>query len=157
VNSLITTQTATRASAFAVCALAVAGCVTPPTYGPIGQFQNQYGYRDNANADGSHRILVVAASSPMAHEFWDRRAAEICGSTTFEKNIFRAQRPVVTTTGYAPNAFNPAYGASYQQDTYGDFIMEGYVRCTDAQAPAADAAPAEALATPEQAPAATTP
>lgn len=156
-KSLNTTQTAARASAFAVIALAVAGCVTPPTYGPIGHVQNQYGYRDNANADGSHRILVVAASAPMAHDFWDRRAAEICGSTTFEKNIFRAQRPVVTTTGYAVNAMNPAYGASYQQDTYGDFIMEGYVRCTDALAPAADAAPVEASVTSEQAPAAITP
>lgn len=154
-RSSVTTRTAARASAFAVIALAVAGCVTPPTYGPIGHVQNQYGYRDNENADGSHRILVVAASSPMAHEFWDRRAAEICGSTNYEKNIFRAQRPVVTTTGYAANPYGG--GASYQQDTYGDFIMEGYLRCNDAQTPAADAAPAEALATPEQTPAVATP
>lgn len=142
-RSLVTTPTAARASVFAVIALAVAGCVTPPSYGPIGHVRNQYGYSDNPNADGSYRILVVAASAPMAHEFWDRRAAEICGSTTFEKNIFRAQRPIVTTTGYAPNAFNPAYGATYQQDTYGDFIMEGYLRCTDAHASAAADAPVE--------------
>ena len=148
-RSPVKTRATAGASALAVVALGLVGCVTPPTYGPIGHVQNQYGYRDNPNADGSHRILVVAASSPMAHEFWDRRAAEICGGTTFEKNIFRAQRPVVTTTGYASNAFNPAYGASYQQDAYGDFIMEGYLRCTDAQSPAADAdaAPTEQLVT----------
>ena len=154
-RSLITTRTAARASAFAVIALAVAGCVTPPSYGPIGHVQNQYGYSDNQNADGSYRILVVAASPPMAHEFWDRRAAEICGSTTFEKNIFRAQRPVVTTAGYAANPYGG--GATYQQDMYGDFIMEGYLRCTGAQSPTTDAAPTEAPAIAEQTPTATTP
>jgi hypothetical protein len=154
VRNFRSTQTA-RASACAVIALALVGCVTPPTYGPIGHVQNQYGYRDNVNADGSHRILVVAASAPMAHEFWDRRAAEICGSTTFEKNIFRAQRPIVQVSGYVSNGYGG--GGSYTQDAYGDFMMEGYLRCTDAQASAADAAPAEAQATSEQAPAATTP
>lgn len=125
------------AAAARVCVLAVAlgvaGCVTPPTYGPIGHVENQYGYRDSENADGSHTILVIAASAPMAHEFWDRRAAEICGGGPLQKNIFRAQRPIVTTTGYAANPYGG--GASYTQDMYGDFIMEGYLRCEAAPAP----------------------
>jgi hypothetical protein len=131
---------AARASAFAF-ALLLAGCVTPPSYGPIGHVENQYGYRDSQNADGSHTILVVASSAPMAHEFWDRRAAEICGGTTFDKNIFRAQRPVVTTTGYASNGMGG--GGTYQQDMYGDFIMEGYLRCEAAMPVAADESGAE--------------
>jgi hypothetical protein len=131
--------TAARVSAFAVV-LGLVGCVTPPTYGPIGHVENQYGYRDSQNADGSHTILVVAASPPMAHEFWDRRAAEICGSTTFDKNIFRAQRPIVQVSGYVSNGYGG--GGSYTQDAYGDFIMEGYLRC-EAAAASADAAPAE--------------
>lgn len=131
--------TAARVSALAVV-LGLVGCVTPPTYGPIGHVENQYGYRDSQNADGSHTILVVAASPPMAHEFWDRRAAEICGSTTFDKNIFRAQRPIVQVSGYVSNGYGG--GGSYTQDAYGDFIMEGYLRC-EAAATSADAAPAE--------------
>lgn len=126
---------AARASALAVVAFVLAGCVTPPSYGPIGHVDNQYGYRDRPNADGSHTILVVAGSAPQAHEFWDRRAAEICGSSTFEKNIFRAQRPIVQVQGYAANPYGG--GASYTQDAYGDFIMEGYLRC--AETPAAEA------------------
>lgn len=139
-------RTAARASVLAAAALALAGCVTPPSYGPIGHVQNQYGYRDRQNPDGSHVILVVAGSAPQAQEFWDRRATEICGSPNFEKNIFRAQRPIITTTGYAPNALNPAYGASYTQDSYGDFLIEGYLHCEGEAASAADAAPAEELA-----------
>lgn len=139
-------RTEARASVLAVAALALAGCVTPPTYGPIGDVPNQYGYRDRQNPDGSHVILVVAGSAPQAQEFWDRRATEICGSADFEKNIFRAQRPIITTTGDAPNALNPAYGASYTPDSYGDFLMEGYLHCPSEAAPAADTAPVEELA-----------
>ena len=136
-------QAAARASALAVAALALAGCVTPPAYGPIGHVKNQYGYSDRTNDDGSHTILVVAASAPQAQEFWDRRAAEICGTTIFDKNIFRANRPIVQVSGYAANPYGG--GGSYTQDTYGDFIMEGYLRCTDA--PANAQAPAEPAAT----------
>lgn len=136
---------AARASMFAVAALALVGCVTPPAYGPIGHVQNQYGYRDRPNDDGSHNILVIAASAPMAQEFWDRRAVELCAGGAYEKNIFRAQRPVITTTGYASNGMGG--GGTYQQDMYGDFIMEGYLRCTDPPAEAAaEQAPAETAA-----------
>jgi hypothetical protein len=83
----------------------------------------------------------------MAHEFWDRRAAEICGSTTFDKNIFRAQRPIVQVSGYVSNGYGG--GGSYTQDAYGDFIMEGYLRCEGEMSPEAastNTAPAEELA-----------
>jgi hypothetical protein len=138
---------AVRMSALAVTAFALASCVTPPSYGPIGHVKNQYGYRDSENADGSHTILVVAASAPMAHEFWDRRAAEICAGAEVQKNIFRAQRPVVTTTGYASNGMGG--GGTYQQDTYGDFFLEGYLRCGVATAAVSDEAPGERAAAAE--------
>ncbi len=117
---------AARVSALAVV-LASAGCITPVTYGPLGVNNRAFGYRDNPNPDGSHTIFVAADSATSAHTFWDQRAREICGSTAYEKNIFRAQRPVVTTTGYAANPYGG--GSSYQQDVYGSFLLEGYLRC----------------------------
>jgi len=137
---------AARIGALAVTAFALSGCVTPPTYGPIGSADNQYGYRDRQNPDGSHTILVVAAGAAQAHEFWDRRAEEICGSASYDKNIFRAEIPVVTTTGYASNGYS---GGSYVQDVYGAFTMEGLLRCTDASAPSGTDAAPEAAPSPE--------
>jgi hypothetical protein len=133
----------------AAAVLAAAGCATPIVYGPIGQ--NGYGYSDRQNPDGSYTVLVVASSPQQAHEFWDRRAAELCGGVEVHKNIFRAEIPVVTTTGYASNPYNPAYGGSYSQDVYGALQMEGYLRCGAVAAdPAAgddEPAPEEAVVT----------
>jgi hypothetical protein len=107
------------------------GCATAPVYGPLGA-KSMYGYRDRPNADGSHTILVVGLSADQAREFWDRRAQELCGGSEYRKNLFRAQRSVVQASGYAANAYNPAYGASYTYDTYGAFELEGYLTCRDA-------------------------
>ena len=134
----------TRVGAALAAAGALASCITAE-YGPIGA-NNGYGYSDAQNADGSYTIRVVAMHPAQAHEFWDRRAAELCGSTAYRKNIFRADIPVVTQTGYATNAYNPAYGGSYTQDVYGPLIMEGYAHCG---APVAQAT-AEPAATPSE-------
>jgi hypothetical protein len=126
----------------------VAACVTAQ-YGPIGTKGSPFGYSDMRNTDGSYTIRVVAMQATQAHEYWDRRAAELCGNANYRKNIFRAEIPVVTTTGYAANPYNPGYGGSYTQDAYGALIMEGYLHC-DAEA-AAPAQPAsEAAATPAE-------
>lgn len=116
-------------AALAAAALALAGCVTPVVYGPIGA-ESAFGYSDQRNADGSYTIRVVAQNTAQAHEFWDRRAGELCGGGDFRKVIYRAHIPVVTTTGYAagPNG----YGASYVQDVYGAPILEGFARCDGA-------------------------
>lgn len=137
---------------FAVGALALTACATPVVYGPMAA--NGFGYSDMQNADGSYTIRTVTLTSVQAHEFWDRRAAELCGGPNFTKNIFRAEIPVVTTTGYAagPNG----YGASYTQDAYGALIMEGYARCR-ASADAGAAAPANAAASAEPVSAETAP
>ena len=120
-------QAAARACALAAGVFALSACATPATYGPLGADSQPFGYRDHPNADGSHTILIVADSAPSAHAFWDQRAQEICGDTAYQKNIFRAQRPVVSTTGYAVNPYGG--GGSYQQDVYGSFVLEGYLRC----------------------------
>ena len=124
-----------RLGAFAIAGLALAGCVTP-AYGPIGADPaNPYGYDDRANADGSYTIRVVAMTAAQAHEYWDRRATELCGGPNFRKNIFRAEIPVVTVSGYAsgPNG----YGGSYTEDRYGSLILEGYLHCDQTGQPVA--------------------
>jgi len=138
---------------FALLAASVlAGCITAE-YGPISA-NGGYGYSDARNADGSYTIRVVAMHAAQAHEFWDRRAAELCSGATYRKNIFRADIPIVTQTGYASNPYNPAYGGSYTQDAYGPLIMEGYAHC---EAPAAQAASEPAPASSEAAPTQTQP
>lgn len=124
--------------AIAAAALVLAGCATPAAYGPLGP-DAPYGFSDHPNADGSHTILVVADSAPNAQAFWDQRATEICGSAAFQKNIFRAQRPVETTTGYTTGPYGG--GNSYQEDQYGAFYLEGYLRCAGGRD--ATAAPAD--------------
>ncbi len=138
-----------------VCA--VVGCITAE-YGPIGTKGSPYGYSDMRNADGSYTVRVVALHAAQAHEYWDRRAAELCGGPNFRKNIFRAEIPVITTTGYAANPYNPGYGGTYTQDVYGAPVLEGYAHCENEPAQAAaveaPAAPADAQAAPADAPSA---
>jgi hypothetical protein len=134
-----------RIGAVVVAAAVLAGCAMTPEYGPIGQ-AGPWGYSDLQNPDGSYTVRVVALTSTMAHEYWDRRAAELCGGTNFQKNIFRAEIPVVTQTGYVtgPNG----YGGSYTQDAYGSLIMEGYLHCgANAES---TAAPAEGTVAPPE-------
>lgn len=118
--------------------LILAGCATPMTYGPIGSVDNPYGYRETPNPDGSITLLVVSNSAPLAHEYWDRRAREICGGADFHKNIFRAEIPVGSYTGYVSGA--NGYGGSYTESRYGSFYLEGYLRCGEGPLPATPSA-----------------
>lgn len=114
------------------------------TYGPIGE--RGYGYSEVRNADGGYTVRVVAMSPAQAHEYWDRRAAELCGGADFRKNIFRAEIPVFSYTGYASGA--NGYGGSYTEDRYGPLILEGYLYCAaDTQAGEPEQRPEEAPAT----------
>ncbi|MBI1251158.1 MAG: hypothetical protein GC189_06785 [Alphaproteobacteria bacterium] len=132
----------------AFAALGLAACaVTPLAYGPITPDGSHYGYRDTQNPDGSYTILLVTNNAALAQAFWDRRAAELCNGASVQKNIFRAQRPVYQYTGYATNGYGG--GGSYTESRYGDFFLEGYLRCGDAETAAtetADAAPDAAAA-----------
>ena len=124
-----------RIAAWAIGACVLAACATPIVYGPIGA-NSGYGYRETRNSDGGYTVRVVAASPVMAHEFWDRRASELCGGPHFRKNIFRAEIPVVTVSGYAPGP--NGYGGSYTEDRYGALVMEGYLYCEN-EPPTAEA------------------
>jgi hypothetical protein len=121
-----------RAWPLALAGLALAGCVTPPVYGAINAENAGYGYRDARNADGSYTVLAVANTPTLAHEFWDRRAHELCGGSNFRKNIFRAEIPVVLYSGYASNGYS---GGSYTEHRYGAFFLEGYLHCAAAVSP----------------------
>ncbi|UPT62000.1 MAG: hypothetical protein M0D54_16670 [Hyphomonadaceae bacterium JAD_PAG50586_4] len=140
-----------RACALVVAGVILVGCVTPPVYGPIGGESGPYGYSDTRNADGSHTIRVVAMGAAQAHEFWDRRAGELCGGAEYRKIIYRAEIPVVSYTGYASGA--NGYGGSYTEDRYGNLILEGHARCGAAAAAAAETAPLPASQVIEPAPA----
>lgn len=131
-----------RIGVLAVGGLALLGCVTS-TYGPIGAENSAFGYSDMRNGDGSHTIRVVAMSAAQAHEFWDRRASELCGAPNYRKNIFRAEIPVVSYTGYA-TGHNGYGGGSYTQHQYGALVMEGYLHCEAPAATAVAEAPAPA-------------
>lgn len=104
-------------------------CVSAPTYGPIGAPKsNGMGYKDTLNTDGSYTLLVVMSSDYGAHQFWEKRATELCAGSEYSKNIFRAQRPVDNYTGYVSNGYS---GGSYTESRYGAFYLEGYLRCSN--------------------------
>ncbi len=119
---------AARAGVLILAGLVLGACLGPLKYGPMAE-NNGLGYRDRQNPDGSYTILVVARDDATAHQFWDRRAQELCGGANFHKNIFRADVPVVQQSGYATNPYNPTYGGAYTQDVRGSFYLEGYLRC----------------------------
>jgi len=97
-------------------------------YGPMGP-DRPYGYKETKREDGSYVLLIQHPDGKKAYEFWDRRAAELCGSKIYEKNIFRAIRPTIAVPGYSATPGMP--------------ILEGYLTCGSA-APAATPAPATA-------------
>lgn len=131
----------------ALASLILAACAAPVVYGPIGaEKSGGFGYRDARNPDGSYTVLVVAPTPDLAHQFWDTRAAEICGGTHYRKNLFRADIPIVQYRGYASNGYT---GGSYTVDQYGALQLEGYLRCnSDGDAPLPDAPPADTTASP---------
>jgi hypothetical protein len=132
-------------------ALLMCACATPIVYGPIDGSKTGFGYSDQTNADGGYTVRVVASSPAQAHEFLDRRAAELCHSSYFRKNIFSAQMAVEQYSGYAsgPNG----YGGSYTSYRYGAPVLQAYVYCDAATSETAppvvtdQPAPAESAAT----------
>ncbi|MBC7768586.1 MAG: hypothetical protein H7124_07345 [Phycisphaerales bacterium] len=107
---------------------ALSGCMTIE-YAPMSE-QHGFGYRDTQNADGGYTIQVVLPehSSPtLAHEYWDRRAAEVCGHSDYRKNIFRAERPTVHYDSYGGRP--------------GGYILEGYLDCAPSAPPAPEQQP----------------
>lgn len=109
------------------------GCATPETYAPLAN-GGPFGYRDAPSSDGGYTLLVVAPTGQRAHEVWNQRAAELCNGGAYRKNIFRAEIPIVTQSGYVPSAYGGAYGGgSYTEDVRGAPILEGYLHCDSNQ------------------------
>ena len=100
--------------------LSLTACVSHE-YARIDPAKKTYfGYTDSQNADGTHMIRVyLPATIPdpnLARQYWDRRAAEICGHTDYRGNIYAAIRQTFV---------NPGYGAQA-----GNYIMEGMLDCS---------------------------
>lgn len=86
--------------ALSLLALSVSACATTSMeYGPIGKGQT-FGYQETKQPDGSYILRVVHPVGDTAMTYWDRRAAELCGSSVYEKNIYRAIRPTLLYQNY---------------------------------------------------------
>ncbi|MGH7020088.1 MAG: hypothetical protein ACREEY_09415 [Brevundimonas sp.] len=115
-----TKLSALKATAGVLLLMSLTACVSYD-YARIDPATKTYfGYADSQNPDGTHMIRVYLPSnipdSKLARQYWDRRAAEICGHTDFHGNIYAATR----------HAFvNPGYGAPQP----GNYLMEGTLDC----------------------------
>jgi hypothetical protein len=76
----------------------LAACVAMD-YGPMNN-ERPYGYSETKRPDGSYIVRVVHPDAALALKFWDQRAAELCGSTQYVKNIYSATRPTVHYSYY---------------------------------------------------------
>lgn len=79
--------------ALAASLASLAACVSLD-YGPRTS-ERPYGYAETKRPDGTYIVSVVHPDASLAMKFWDQRAAELCGSTNFVKNIYVASRPTV--------------------------------------------------------------
>jgi hypothetical protein len=108
--------------------LALQACATPEpvAYGPIGEAV-RYGYKDRANPDGGHTVLVVLpAQSALsdARAYWDRRAEELCPGGVSKRIVFRSERK--ETMSPAPYV---QYSAGVSMRILTGYELEGYVYC----------------------------
>lgn len=104
----------------AVAGLSVGGCMHQAGYARIDAAGKvPYGFTDTLNPDGGYTILVRlpqwTKDPHTAFEFWERRAAELCGDAGYRKHLHTAQRQMIHNPGYTP--------------VMGDYILEGYAYC----------------------------
>ncbi|WP_372781576.1 hypothetical protein [Phenylobacterium sp.] len=114
--------------------LGLQACATPEpiAYGPIGETV-RYGYKDRANPDGGHTVLVaLPPRSPLADArgFWDRRAEELCPGGVAKRIVFRSERKEIMSPA---SYIQGQAGISSRVST--GYELEGYVYCK-AAAPA---------------------
>jgi hypothetical protein len=114
--------------------LTLQACATPEpaAYGPIGETVH-YGYKDRANPDGGHTILVVLPpQSPLADAsaYWDRRAEELCPGGVSKRIVFRSERKEIMSP--APYV---QYSAGVSRRIATGSELEGYVYCKAATPP----------------------
>ena len=118
-----------------IASVALSACATPLTYGPVSEMKPKryFGYSETRASDGRYTVRVLLpenGTSTMAFEWWERRAAELCGPAKYQKTIYRAERPTVHYDNYGGRP--------------GGYILEGYVNCDTPPAPATEpVAPSE--------------
>lgn len=109
--------------------LLLGGCMHQAAYARIDEAGKvPYGFTDTLNPDGGYTIRVLlpqwTEDPRTAFDFWERRAAELCGEAGYRKHLHTARRQMIHNPGYTPVA--------------GDYILEGYAWCNaPAAAPAA--------------------
>lgn len=103
-----------------IASVALSACATPLTYGPVSETKPKrtFGYSETRASDGRYTVRVLLpehGTSTMAFEWWERRAAELCGPAKYQKTIWRAERPTVHYDHYGGRP--------------GGYVLEGYVTC----------------------------
>ena len=99
-----------------VLTAAISACISPPTYAPMGSKDSPlYGYAETQKDDQSYVLKTVYPAEGMARNYWDQRAAELCDSHDYKKQIFNAIRPTIHYESYGGRA--------------GNFVLEGFLTC----------------------------
>ncbi len=114
--------------------LSLAACATGHEYARIDPATKTYfGYRDTLNPDGTHKIIIFLPSTipdpKLPRQYWDRRAAEICGHSDYRSNIYAAMRQTLVYDSYGGMA--------------GNYTMEGTLDCGSETTKAVPAATAD--------------
>ncbi len=114
------------------CSLLFASCATSTAmdYKEVTA-KERFGYKEVLQEDGSYILSVILPGAGpdrnLPFEFWDRRAAELCGEGQYEKNIYKAYRPTQVTQGaYVYGGVGLGGGAA------GAFTVEGKLTCLGA-------------------------
>jgi hypothetical protein len=108
----------------AAALVALSGCAINTEYKAADD--KGFGFQERLLEDGRFVLIirhpaVGKEAAATARSYFDRRAAELCAGKSFEKNIFRAERPTIRTDSYGSAA--PGW-----------FELEGYVKCAEANA-----------------------
>lgn len=95
------------------------GCATIE-YGPLGGSPAaRFAYKETPNGDTRFTLMIVGSGVPdmnLMQAMWDRRAQELCGTTSYSKTIFRADRATML------------YG--YHGGAAGQPVLEGFLDCS---------------------------
>lgn len=89
-----------------------------------------FGYAEKLQDDGTYILSVVLPGSgdtkTVPFEYWNRRAAELCGSDNYKKNIYKAAR--ATNVRHAQYVYG---GVGFGGGSAGAFKVEGELTCLD--------------------------
>lgn len=114
-----------------VLSLLLCGCASTAMDYQAKTSENPWGYEERVQEDGSYILsvslpgLLSKGSSTLPFEYWERRAAELCGNGQYEKNIYKARRETLNTQGaYVYGGVGTGGGSP------GAFTLEGKLTCS---------------------------